>query len=141
MSTSTRPAVLAVDDDPLVLQAIRRDLSRAYARRYRVLAAGSGAEGLRLLEALQGRREDVALLITDQRMPDMTGVAFLGESRARFPRARRVLLTAYADTQAAISAINTARLSHYLLKPWDPPAERLYPVLDELLDEWQALAH
>jgi thioredoxin reductase (NADPH) len=130
--------MLAVDDDSQVLRAIRRDLSRAYAKQYRVLAAGSGSEGLRILDDLRSRRQEVALLIVDQRMPEMTGVEFLYQSLGKFPHARRVLLTAYADTEVAISAINQVHLSHYLLKPWEPPTERLYPVLNELLDEWQA---
>lgn len=138
MPTTARAAVLAIDDDPQVLRAIRRDLSSAYSRRYRVMSASSGPEGLRILKALRDRREETALLISDQRMPDMTGIEFLGESLAHFPDARRVLLTAYADTDVAIAAINQVRLHHYLAKPWEPPGERLYPVLDELLSEWQA---
>ena len=132
-----RPMVLAVDDDPHVLRAIRRDLSRAYQDRYRVLAVDSPAEGLRLLEAVRKRGEEPALLMADQRMPEMTGVDFLARTLPLAPRARRVLLTAYADTKAAIDAINLVRLDHYLVKPWEPPQERLYPVLDELLEDWQ----
>lgn len=138
MSTSFRPVVLAVDDDPQVLRGIRRDLSHAYSGRYRVVAAESGADGLRTLDTLRQRREEPALLIADQRMPEMSGIEFLAKSISRFPSARRVLLTAYADTEAAIAAINQVKLHHYLIKPWEPPEEQLYPVLDELLDDWQA---
>ncbi|TDQ46889.1 FAD-dependent oxidoreductase [Actinorugispora endophytica] len=136
-----RPVLLAVDDDPHVLRAVRRDLRAAYADRYRVLSAPSGREALRTLDSLEARDEEPALFLVDQRMPDMTGVDFLLEAVARFPSARRVLLTAYADTEAAITAINQVRLDHYLLKPWDPPEERLYPVLDDLLDDWWASYH
>ncbi|GAA3436563.1 FAD-dependent oxidoreductase [Kutzneria kofuensis] len=129
--------VLAVDDDPHVLRAIRRDLSRAYQDRFRVVAVDSPLAGLQLLETVRQRGEEPALLIADQRMPEMTGVDFLARSLELFPRARRVLLTAYADTNAAIDAINRVRLDHYLVKPWEPPQERLYPVLDELLEDWE----
>jgi thioredoxin reductase (NADPH) len=121
-----------------VLRAVRRDLVSAYSQQYRVLHAESGPAALRLLEALRDRREEVALLIADQRMPEMTGVEFLGAALSSFPAARRVLLTAYADTNVAIDAINHVRLHHYLVKPWEPPEDRLYPVLNELLDDWQA---
>src|SRR2546430_6275437 len=132
------PAIVVVDDDPPVLRAIRRDLGRRYRSRFRILAAPSGAEGLRVLDALDERREEAALFVVDQRMPEMQGIAFVSATIERFPRARRVLLTAYADTEVAISAINQVRLDHYLVKPWDPPEERLYPVLDELLADWAA---
>ncbi|MFC0547816.1 FAD-dependent oxidoreductase [Kutzneria chonburiensis] len=132
-----RPVVLAVDDDPHVLRAIRRDLSRQYQDRYRVMAVDSPAEALRVLEAVRKRGEEPALLLADQRMPEMNGVDYLARTLELFPRARRVLLTAYADTKAAIDAINQVRLDHYLVKPWEPPQERLYPVLDELLEDWQ----
>jgi thioredoxin reductase (NADPH) len=138
MLESHRPVMLAVDDDPQVLRAIRRDLTRAYQDRYRVIASTSANEGLRILDTLRDRREEPALVLVDQRMPEMQGVDFLAESLGRFPDTRRVLLTAYADTGVAIAAINRVRLDHYLVKPWEPPEERLYPVLDELLDEWQA---
>ncbi len=138
MTEPRRPVLLAVDDDPLVLRAIRRDLTHSYGDRYRVLAAGSGGEGLRILDALLRRREEAALLISDQRMPEMTGIEFFAATLRRFPATRRVLLTAYADTEAAISAINRVRLDHYLVKPWEPPEERLYPVVDELLEDWEA---
>jgi thioredoxin reductase (NADPH) len=131
-----RPVVLTVDDDPQVLRAVARDLRTQFGTDYRVLSAGGGAEALELLAQLEERGEEPALLLADQRMPSMTGVEFLRSARTMFPSARRVLLTAYADTQAAISAINEARLDHYLLKPWDPPEERLYPTVSDLLSDW-----
>lgn len=134
----TKPAIITVDDDPEVLRAIERDLRRQYGERYRVMRADSGATALAALEGLRKRGSAVALLLADQRMPEMTGVDFLGQSIALYPDAKRVLLTAYADTEAAIRAINEAKIQHYLLKPWDPPEERLYPALDDLLDDWQA---
>jgi thioredoxin reductase (NADPH) len=133
-----RPVVLAVDDDPQVLRAVRRDLRRSYSGSYQVITVGSGGEALEVLEELYKRKEEPALLLSDQRMPGTTGVDFLRRSLTLFPDARRVLLTAYADTDAAIAAINEAKLDHYLMKPWDPPEERLYPVLDDLLADWQA---
>jgi thioredoxin reductase (NADPH) len=133
-----RPALLAVDDDTHVLRAVRRDLLSAYGDRYRVLCTTSPADGLRILDQLAERREEPALLLVDQRMPEMTGIEFFAESLNRFPSARRVLLTGYADTTAAIDAINQVKLHHYLVKPWEPPAERLYPVLDDQLAEWQS---
>ncbi|MGW2255030.1 FAD-dependent oxidoreductase [Kitasatospora sp. NPDC001660] len=133
-----KPVILAVDDDPQVLRAVRHDLRGAYADRYRILGASSAAEALAVLDGLDDRGHDPALFLVDQRMPDMTGVEFLLEAVARFPDARRVLLTAYAETDAAITAINRVRLDYYLMKPWDPPAERLYPVLDDLLSDWLA---
>ncbi|MEU8517033.1 FAD-dependent oxidoreductase [Kitasatospora sp. NPDC048722] len=133
-----KPVILAVDDDPQVLRAIRHDLRGAYADRYRILGASSATEALAVLDALDDRGHDPALFLVDQRMPDMTGVEFLLEAVGRFPDARRVLLTAYAETDAAITAINRVRLDYYLMKPWDPPAERLYPVLDDLLTDWLA---
>jgi thioredoxin reductase (NADPH) len=129
--------MLAVDDDPHVLRAIRRDLNREYNGQYRVLASQSPLEGLRVLEALRARQEEPALILVDQRMPEMSGIDFLASSLELFPSARRVLLTAYADTGVAIDAINRVRLDHYLVKPWEPPEERLYPVLDDLLADWQ----
>ena len=135
---AVRPALLTVDDDPQVLRAIERDLRRHYGREYRVLGAESGDAALDALDELQRREEPVALLLSDQRMPHMTGVEFLEKARERVPDAKRVLLTAYADTDAAIRAINTARLDYYLLKPWDPPDEHLYPVLDDMLEDWRA---
>jgi thioredoxin reductase (NADPH) len=133
-----RPVLLTLDDDPQVLRAIRRDLRSMYGRRYRVLSASSPVEALEILRELDRRDEAVALLLVDQRMPEMTGVEFLLEAIGIFPTTKRVLLTAYADTDAAITAINRVRLDHYLSKPWDPPEERLFPVLDDLLFDWQA---
>jgi thioredoxin reductase (NADPH) len=127
-----------VDDDPEVLRAIQRDLRERYADRYRILRAESGKSALEALTELHKRNEAVALFLVDQRMPHMTGVAFLTEAVQIYPDAKRALLTAYADTDAAIRAINDARIHHYLLKPWDPPDQHLYPVLDDLLDDWQA---
>jgi thioredoxin reductase (NADPH) len=131
-----KPVLLTVDDDAEVLRAVERDLRRRYAERYRVLRADSGAAALEALRGLKKRGDAVALLLVDQRMPQMTGVEFLGQAMELFPDAKRVLLTAYADTEAAIRAINDARIHHYLLKPWDPPEDHLYPVLDDLLDDW-----
>ncbi|WP_051942611.1 FAD-dependent oxidoreductase [Streptacidiphilus rugosus] len=131
-----KPVILAVDDDPQVLRAIRRDLRRAYADRYRILTVGSSKEAMRALDQLDERRQEPALFLVDQRMPEITGVQFLVEALARFPGSRRVLLTAYAELETALTGINHSHLDHYLLKPWGPPEELLYPVLDRLLDEW-----
>jgi len=133
-----KPFLLTVDDDAEVLRAVERDLRARYAERYRVLRADSGQAALEALRSLKKRDEPVALLLVDQRMPHMTGVEFLGQVIDLYPDAKRVLLTAYADTDAAIRAINDAKIHHYLLKPWDPPEEHLYPVLDDLLEEWWA---
>ena len=131
-----KPVILAVDDDPEVLQAVSRDLRREYGDRFRVLRADSGATALEALQQVKLRNEPVAQFVVDQRMPQMSGVEFLEQAIKLFPEAKRVLLTAYADTEAAIRAINTAQIDYYLLKPWDPPEERLYPVLNDLLDDW-----
>jgi thioredoxin reductase (NADPH) len=128
---------LTVDDDPQVLRAVARDLRGRYGDRYRVVRADSGAVALSALGELKEREEPVALLLADQRMPQMDGVAFLQEAMEIFPDAKRALLTAYADTDAAIAAINGSRVHYYLLKPWDPPEQKLFPVLDDLLDDWQ----
>src|SRR5690606_7980588 len=133
-----KPAVVVVDDDPEVLLAVARDLRRRYGEHYRIVRAGSGAEALETVRELKKREEPVALLLSDQRMPGMDGVRFLAAAAAEAPGARRALLTAYADTDAAIAAINDSRVDHYLLKPWDPPEEKLYPVLDDLLATWRA---
>ena len=133
-----KPVLLTVDDDREVLRAIERDLRRKYGREYRVLRAGSGQEALEIVRELKIRNNSIALFLIDQRMPGMSGVEFLSQAIDLFPDAKRVLLTAYADTEAAIAAINEAGINHYLIKPWDPPEENLYPVLDELLEDWQA---
>src|SRR5579872_6381951 len=133
-----KPALLSVDDDPEVLRAIERDLRQRYAERYRILRADSGKAALEALGELRKRNEPVALLLVDQRMPQMSGVSFLLDAVKLYPESKRAMLTAYADTDAAIRAINEARIHHYLLKPWDPPSEHLYPVLDDLLEDWQA---
>ncbi len=134
----SRPILLAVDDDISVLEAVVQDLRRQYGSTYRVVRAASGQAALDTLKQLKARDEAVALLLSDQRMPGMTGVDFLEAAQAIFPDAKRALLTAYADTEAAIRAINTARIHYYLTKPWDPPEEKLYPVLDDLLQDWNA---
>ena len=133
-----RPVMLAVDDDADVLRAVERDLRKQYSDRYRVMSADSGPGALNTLARLAQRGEPVALLIADYRMPHMTGIEFLAAAIRQLPDVRRVLLTAYADTEAAIGAINVVKLDHYLLKPWDPPDRNLYPVLDDLLDQWSA---
>ena len=133
-----KPILLTVDDDPDVLRAVERDLRRRYGAEYRVMRADSGEAALRALRQLQERGDAVALLLVDQRMPHMSGVEFLTQAITLYPDARRVLLTAYADTDAAIRAINDVRIHHYLMKPWDPPEERLYPVLDDQLEDWLA---
>ncbi len=132
-----RPILLAVDDDVSVLEAIVQDLRRQYGAAYRVMRAASGQAALDTLAQLQTREEPVALFVSDQRMPGMTGVEFLERARVIYPDARRVLLTAYADTEAAIRAINSARIHYYLNKPWDPPEEKLYPVITDLLEDWK----
>ena len=134
----TKPVIFSIDDDPSVLQAIARDLREQYGSDYRIIRAGSGEEALDALRRLQQRNEPVALLLVDQRMPGMSGVEFIHQAREFYPAAKRALLTAYADTDAAIHAINEAAVDYYLLKPWDPPEEKLYPVLDDLLEDWRA---
>ena len=134
-----RPVLLTVDDDPQVVRAIERDLRQQYGKRFRILKAESGQEALKLVKKLRLRNEILALLLADQRMPQMSGVSLLEEVMNIFPEARRVLLTAYADTEAAIRSINKAKIDYYLMKPWDPPEEHLYPILDDLLDDWWAL--
>ncbi len=131
-----RPVLLAVDDEPEVLRAIERDLRRKFGQEYRIMRADSGPSALEALQQLKARGEEAALLLSDQRMPGMQGTEFLTQAALIFPRAKRVLLTAYADTSAAIDAINSARTDYYLIKPWSPPEENLYPVLDELLEAW-----
>jgi thioredoxin reductase (NADPH) len=131
------PAILTVDDDPSVSRAVARDVRRRYGERYRVVRASSGQEAMDALRQIKLRGEQVAVLLADYRMPQMNGIEFLESAMDLFPRARRVLLTAYADTDAAIDAINLVDVDHYLLKPWNPPEEKLYPVIDALLDAWQ----
>lgn len=133
-----KPAIVTVDDDPAVSQAITRDLRRQYGSEYQIIPATSGAEALDLLTKLALRQRPVALIASDQRMPTMTGVEMLEQARTHAPDAKTVLVTAYADTDVAIRAINEIGLDYYLLKPWDPPSERLYPVVDDLLADWQA---
>lgn len=133
-----KPVLLSVDDDSDVLRAIERDLRSKYGSEYRVIGTDSPEGALNLLKQLQLRNDSVALLLADQRMPHMDGVAFLQEGMRIFPEAKRALLTAYADTNAAISAINEASINYFFMKPWDPPSEHLYPQLDDLLDDWRA---
>lgn len=134
----TKPVILTVDDDPVVLAALERDLRQQYRSDYRVLKAGSAADGLETARALAARNTPIALFLVDQRMPEVSGTEFLREVMQLHPASRRVLLTAYADTEVAIAGINDIGLDHYLMKPWDPPEQRLYPVLDDLLGEWRA---
>jgi thioredoxin reductase (NADPH) len=133
-----KPVILTVDDDPEVLQAIARDLRSQYGARFRVVRADSGQSAVEVVQQLKLRNEPIALFLVDQRMPQMSGVEFLEQALPIFPQAKRALLTAYADTDAAIQAINSTQIDYYLLKPWDPPQERLFPVLDDLLDDWLA---
>src|SRR5919198_1406155 len=133
-----RPAIVVVDDEPAVLAAVARDLRRAFGERYRIVRGSSGDEALELLRELVGRGDQVALLVADQRMPGMAGTDYLVAARQLVPGAKRVLLTAYADTSAAIQAINEVALDYSLLKPWDPPEEQLYPVVEDLLTTWAA---
>lgn len=132
-----KPVIFSIDDDPSVLSAVERDLRAHYGKGYRIIPINSGRAALDYLKKLQQRNETVALFLVDQRMPEMNGVEFLDEAIQSFPQAKRVLLTAYADTEAAISSINDVGLDYYLMKPWHPPEERLYPVLDELLEDWK----
>jgi thioredoxin reductase (NADPH) len=133
-----KPVILTVDDDPMVLNAVGRDLRTRYGQDYRIVPINLGSAALDFVKQLQGRDETLALFLVDQRMPQMTGVEFLEKALDYYPEAKKVLLTAYADTEAAINSINRVGLDYYLMKPWDPPEERLYPVLDELLSEWKA---
>jgi thioredoxin reductase (NADPH) len=138
VSAPRKPAILTVDDDPAVSRAVARDLRRHYGERYRIVRAESGQDALETLNELKLRGDTVAVFVADYRMPQMSGIEFLEEAMDIYPLARRVLLTAYADTHAAIDAINVVDLDHYLLKPWDPPEEKLYPVIDGLLEAWHA---
>jgi thioredoxin reductase (NADPH) len=141
MTESTRPAIITVDDDPSVSRGVARDLRRKYGETHRIVRAESGASALDALKDMKLRGDEVAVILADYRMPNMSGIEFLEEAMDLYPAAKRVLLTAYADTNAAIEAINVVDLDHYLLKPWDPPEEKLYPVLDALLDSWAATDH
>ncbi len=134
------PILLIVDDEPQVLNAVERDLRRHYRGEYRIVKANSGAQALEAVKQLKLRNDPIALFLVDQRMPEMTGTEFLAEAKKLYPETRKVLLTAYADTEAAIASINTIGLDYYLMKPWDPPEQRLYPVLDDLLSDWKASA-
>ncbi|MGH3649984.1 MAG: FAD-dependent oxidoreductase, partial [Acidimicrobiia bacterium] len=136
--TTAAPVILAVDDEPEVLNAVQRDLRRRYANDYRIVGATSGQEAIETLKELAMRGTPLALILADQRMPRVTGVDVLRSSLTSFPAAKKALLTAYADTEAAITAINDVSLDHYIMKPWDPPEERLFPILDDLLEDWRA---
>src|SRR3954465_255633 len=138
MPPERRPAIVAVDDDPAVLASVARDLRRGFGEGYRIVRAGSGPEALELVRQIRARGEPVAMLIADQRMPGMPGTEYLVEARKLVPSAKRVLLTAYADTEAAIAAINDVALDYYLLKPWDPPEEQLFPIVEDLLTTWES---
>lgn len=135
-----KPIILTVDDDPQVLAAVRRDIRSRYAADYQILAEPGGEEALATVDEIANAGRVIALFLVDQRMPGMTGTEFLAEARKRFPQAKKLLLTAYADTEAAIEAINDVDLDHYLLKPWSPPEDRLYPIVDDVLTDWQANA-
>jgi thioredoxin reductase (NADPH) len=135
-----KPVIMTIDDEPHVLNAIERDLREHYSEDYRILKVSSGTDALETVHELKRRNESIALFLADQRMPEMTGVEFLEKALRHYPDARKVLLTAYADTDAAIASINNINLDHYLLKPWDPPETHLYPVLDDLLSDWIASA-
>ncbi len=135
---SKKPIILTVDDDPQVLRAVARDLKNQYGKEYRILSTTSANEALESLLGLKNKNETLALFLSDQRMPEMLGVEFLQKAKELFPDAKRVLLTAYSDTEAAIRAINDVQLDYYLMKPWDPPEEKLFPALNDQLEEWQS---
>ena len=137
MAKPTKPILFSIDDDPQVLRSVRRDLRSKYRSDYRILSTESAKEALETLEELKKRGETVALFLSDQRMPEMLGVDFLEKARKFYPGAKRVLLTAYSDTDAAIKAINAVNLDYYMVKPWNPPEEKMYPILDDLLDAWE----
>jgi thioredoxin reductase (NADPH) len=136
-----KPVIFSLDDDPSVLNSVERDLRARYGREYRILPINAGKAALEYLKRMIQRNETIALFLVDQRMPEMSGTEFLEEAITIYPQAKRVLLTAYADTEAAIDSINAIRLDYYLMKPWHPPEERLYPVIDELLEDWKVRAH
>jgi thioredoxin reductase (NADPH) len=133
-----KPVIFSLDDEPEVLRAVELDLRKGFGQNYRIMRADNGQAALETLQKIKVRNEPVAMFLVDQRMPQMTGVEFLEQAMAIFPDAKRVLLTAYADTEAAIRAINQIKIDYYLMKPWDPPEDKLYPVLNDLLDDWQA---
>ena len=136
-----KPVIFSIDDDPSVLNAVEHDLRAHYGQEYRIIPINSGKAALDYLKKMQQRNETVALFLVDQRMPEMSGVEFLQRAIQAYPQAKRVLLTAYADTEAAISSINEVGLDYYLMKPWHPPEEKLYPVLDELIEDWKVHVH
>ncbi len=138
MATEKKPIILSVDDDPQVLRSLRRDLRNKYKASYRIVSTESANEALNSLEELKKRGDEIAMFISDQRMPEMLGVEFLEKAKTFYPEAGLILLTAYSDIDAAIKAINDVQLDYYLTKPWNPPEEKLYPVLDDLLDKWEA---
>jgi thioredoxin reductase (NADPH) len=136
-----KPVIMSVDDEPVVLKAVGRDLHAKYQRDYQIIELGSGGEALDTVLKLKQRNTPIALFLVDQRMPDMSGTEFLARAVKFYPEAKKVLLTAYSDTEAAIQSINSIGLDFYMLKPWDPPEEKLYPLLDELLSDWYAAMH
>ncbi len=133
-----KPIIMTVDDEPQVLNAVERDLRRHYRGEYRIVKANSGADALEAVQQFKQRNVPLALFLVDQRMPQMGGTDFLEQAQKFYPESRKVLLTAYADTEAAIASINDIGLDHYLMKPWDPPEQNLFPVLDDLLSDWWA---
>ena len=135
----SKPIILTTDDEIEVGNAIERDLRKQFGKDYRIIKTTSGKEALETIRQLKQRNDQIALFLTDQRMPEMEGTDFLEEAMKLYPEARKVLLTAYADTDAAIAAINKLALDYYLMKPWDPPEEKLYPVITDLLDDWRSI--
>ena len=133
------PVIMVIDDDQAVLNAVERDIRAKFGKSHRVVKAQSGEAALEVARQLLQRNEIVALFLTDQRMPRMTGIQFLEQAREIFPDSKKVLLTAYADTEVAIASINDLKLDYYLMKPWDPPEENLYPVMEDLLEDWRGL--
>ena len=134
----TKPIILTLDDDLNVLQSIQQDLRSQFGSKYKIVRADNGSAALEMITEFQRRGNSVALFLVDQRMPQMSGVEFLEKAKEIYPEAKRVLLTAYADTDAAIQAINSVQVDYYLLKPWDPPEEKLYPPIIDLLDDWES---
>ena len=135
----SKPIILTTDDEIEVGNAIERDLRKQFGKDYRIIKTTSGKEALETIRQLKQRNDQIALFLTDQRMPEMEGTDFLEEAMKLYPEARKVLLTSYADTDAAIAAINKLALDYYLMKPWDPPEEKLYPVITDLLDDWRSI--